>query len=73
MRTAAEIIQQVFDESPHDAELKSLYEKAINKAREEAIRECAEVAETKNISRNPYEEYNVVDKQSILNLINQIK
>lgn len=71
MRTSAEIIQSVFDKSPHDAELKYLYEKAVNEAREEAIRECAEVAE--DVIRHNNNPYTSELTDPILNLINQIK
>lgn len=52
-------------------------EKALKAAVEEAIRECAEAAETKTETAFSDDigtyEYQSVDKQSILSLINQIK
>jgi len=76
MRTAAEIIRDTFDNGSGDDLIADLYEKAINEARIEAIKECAERADTKRETDFSddigYYDYNVVDKESILQLINEI-
>jgi hypothetical protein len=78
MRTAEEILEKAYEKIISKQKLKltvqvimgmeshSLIVSAINEARKEAIEECAEKAEVDSVFR-------CVDKQSILNLINELK
>ncbi len=85
MRTAEEILLEIFNPSPQDYQTwredlqltitlnpsLEFIEQAINQARKEAIEECAEKAEIELLSDCTGEFQ--VDKQSILKLIDQIK
>lgn len=75
MRTAAEIRKkyEFYKEDNYKWVIRKV-EKMINEARKEAIEECAERAKTK--TSFGYKEIigqEIVDKQSILSLINELK
>jgi hypothetical protein len=76
LRTAEEILASKFPNAYHLDWFKPIVN-CINEARIETIRECAEVAET-SVEHDYHGdgegyEYNIVNKQSILNLIEQVK
>lgn len=80
MRSAEEIIDEDNDlDMPSDGwETTYTFKdvvKLINTAREEAIEECAKVAtvEMVQVSENDFKYTTHVDKQSILNLIKELK
>lgn len=77
MRTAEEILEEKIAPMPYSIDPYKVFEsmkevaiKAINEARIETIKECAEVAKVKVEGGNGYAS---IDKQSILKLLNQIK
>ena len=83
MRTAEAIIREIIPEDciwdegyPNEYKLvntpNSFIELAINEARIEAIKECAEAAKP-DFNANKYYNHLQVDKKSILKLINDIK
>lgn len=71
MRTAMEHLNEAFINTPSSAPSSEIYIAAINSAREEAIRECAEVAE-REINGNYHPLASEV-KYAILTKINHLK
>jgi hypothetical protein len=84
MRTAEEILKENFAWIPKSLAPDNIYDKflaqmktAINEARKQAIEECAKRAETMEEdgwdSNGEHYDYRIVDKQSILSLIDELK
>ena len=72
MRTAEEIVKDVFDKADFRSEISQLYLVAINQARKEALEEAAEKAKSEWV-RYGTNMGHAVEKQSILLLINELK
>lgn len=72
IRTAEQILKERFPNAASQDWFKPMVE-CINEGRKEIVKECAERVETVNTSKNPWEPYYEVDKQSIFKLIDQIK
>lgn len=77
MRTAEEVMKAKLPEGyfrwmKNDRPIRmKLFKEIINEARIEAIRECAEMAES--LPGSNFEAFGGVDKQSILKLIDEVK
>ena len=70
MIPAEEIATKIISNSTNCSAM-DMYVRMINEAREEAIEECANTARTKR--GNYWDDETEVDKQSILNLIKELK